>query len=191
MRALGTRYALPAAVISVLLLQSETNGQNSAECPPSQIHSIEQLADLSWCELEALYRHSAPCDSPAGYLRGLPLYDPAKRLSGLRSKVVGALWRGKHFRCDSLINQWCGVRAIRAEIYHGTSWLDGGPALIMDYGNSSWVWRDVRDELREVAPGLYLGVMFRRRCPHPHLKMFFALDGRTPACHSLGSAERP
>jgi hypothetical protein len=46
----------------------------------------------------------------------------------------------------------------------------------MDYGATSRVWADVRDEVREVAPGLYLGAMFRRRDPQPQFKMFFALQ---------------
>jgi hypothetical protein len=169
-----------------MLAQHSAQAENGKACPMQPVVSMEQLACLSWCELEALYRGSAPGEIVPGYVPGVPLYDPAKRLTRLRTKVTGALWRGKHFRCDgTLINQWCGVRAIRADVYHGKSWLDGGPAIVMDYGNSSWVWADVRDEIREVAPGLFLGVMFERRCPQPRLKMFFALDARSSHCHCL------
>ena len=185
----SARYALLAA-IGVLLPPDLARGQTLAECPTPQIHSLEQLAGLSWSELETVYCSSSPGAIPAGYARGMPLYDPASSLTGLRTKVTRALWRGKHFRCDgSLINQWCGLRAIRAEVYHGVSWLDGGPAVIMDYGKSSRVWADVRDEVREVAPGLFLGVMYKRRCPQPRLKMFFALDARSPTCHVLRFGE--
>ena len=42
---------------------------------------------------------------------------------------------------------------------------------------------NARDEIREVAPGLYLGLMFRRRsCPQ--YKTFFALEVCTPAAPS-------
>jgi hypothetical protein len=176
----------------MLLASGLARGQTSPACCARSVHSIKDLACLSWCELEALYRAARPGAPPAGYVPGLPIYDPAKRLSSLRGKVTGMLWRGKHFRCDgSLINQWCGLRAIRAEVYYGTSWLDGGPAVIMDYGNSSWVWADVRDEIREVAPGVFLGVMYLRRCPQPRLKMFFALDATSPACPTVLPAEHP
>jgi hypothetical protein len=56
-----------------------------------------------------------------------------------------------------LVNQWLGVRAVRASVGYGPSWLDGGPSIVVDYAATSRVWRDVRDEVREVAPGLYLG----------------------------------
>ncbi len=46
----------------------------------------------------------------------------------------------------------------------------------MDYQGSSLIWNDVRDELREVAPGLYLGAMYLRRSTGPKFKMWFALE---------------
>ena len=33
-----------------------------------------------------------------------------------------------------------------------------------------------RDEMREVAPGLYLGAMYRRGCAQPAFKLFFILQ---------------
>jgi hypothetical protein len=140
--------------------------------------SLEELVQMSWPDLEALYRASAPGAVPVGFARGLAIYCPDAPLAAARSKVTHFLWRGKHFSaCDgTLVNQWCGFKAIRARVYGGESWLDGGPALVMDYGGTSWVWRDVRDELREVGPGLYLGAMFRRAEPNPRFKMFFALE---------------
>jgi hypothetical protein len=144
---------------------------------PGVPQSLEQLARLSWPELEQLYRQAEVGAMPQGYLRGRAIYCPDKALSGARSAVTHVLWHGKEFHADcTLINQWCGFKAIRARVYPGPSWLDGGPSLIMDYCGTSRVWADVRDELREVAPGLYLGAMYRRREPEPEFKMFFALE---------------
>jgi hypothetical protein len=159
--------------------------------------SLEQLAQLSWPELERLYRDSAPGAIPAGYARGLALYDPGAPLARARSRASRLLWHGKHFSAadGTLVNQWCGFRAIRAEVSYGPSWLDGAPAVVMDYGGTSRVWSDVRDEVREVAPGLYLGAMFLRRDPRPSLKLFFALDcwppGARQALPSGGKACGP
>jgi hypothetical protein len=50
----------------------------------------------------------------------------------------------------------------------------------MDYSNTSRVWADVRDEAREVAPGLYLGRMYRRQADCPQFQFYFALDARPP-----------
>jgi len=155
-----------------------------AQSPASDLttrpDSLEQLARMSRDDLERLYRECGPGWPPTGYARGRAIYCPGTRLAGVRSGVANALWHGKHFAADggSLVNQWCGFKAIRAEVSCGQSWLDGGPAIIMDYGNTSRVWSDVRDEIREVTPGLYVGVMFLRRDPQPRLKMFFALDCR-------------
>jgi hypothetical protein len=138
-----------------------------------------------------------PGPIPAGYARGRALYDPAARLSATRAKVTRWLWHGKHFCAadGTLVNQWCGFKAIRAAVSYGPSWLDGAPAIIMDYRGLSRVWDDVRDELREVAPGLYLGAMFLRREPQAKFKMFFALDCLPPqarqSLHSGDSAHRP
>ena len=46
----------------------------------------------------------------------------------------------------------------------------------MDYSETSLVWRDVRDEMREVAPGLYLGRMYRRKKCGLEFQIFFALQ---------------
>jgi hypothetical protein len=140
--------------------------------------SFDQLTHLSWPELDQLYRQAEAGPAPTGYARGRAVYCPDRRLSGLRSALTRAMWHGKLFDCagESLVNQWCGFRAIRAEVYCGPSWLDGRPALIMDYGRTSKVWADVRDEVREVAPGLYLGLMYKRKPCGPAFQTYFVLE---------------
>jgi hypothetical protein len=143
---------------------------------------LERLAGMSWCELEQLYRSATPGHVPCGFVCGRAIYCPCEKGSLLRSKMTKAIWRGKIFDPDqcSMVNQWRGFRAIHAQVYEGTSWLDGKPAIILDYTTTSRVWSDVRDEIREVAPGVWLGVMYRIRCPEPQLKTFFALEA--PCC---------
>ena len=147
---------------------------------------LEDLTRMSWDELEQLYRGASPGAVPSGYAKGRALYRPGKPLSGPRTATARLLWKGKHFDpCGgTLINQWLGFRAVPARVFYGESWLDGGPSLILDYdGMSRLVWADVRDEIRELAPGLYLGLMFRRRsCPR--FKSFFVLEVCMPATPS-------
>jgi hypothetical protein len=146
--------------------------------------SLEQLTCMSWEDLEQIYRQAVAGTIPAGYARGRAIYCPGAFLSPARSKITKTIWHGKLFcPADStLVNQWClGIRAIRARVASGPSWLDGEPAIIMDYCGMSHVWNEVRDEIREVAPGLYLGVMYRRKAAQPQRKMFFALE-LTPPC---------
>jgi hypothetical protein len=163
--------ALPSGV-------ARAGQEPAAVSPVARPCSLEQLARMSWQELECLYRQSPPGTIPDGYARGRPLYDPQAPLTATRSRVTRLLWHGKHFCAadGTLVNQWCGFKAIRAEVGYGPSWLDGAPSIVMDYGHTSRVWADVRDELREVAPGLYLGAMYQRRDGGAKFKMFFALD---------------
>jgi hypothetical protein len=134
---------------------------------------------MSTPELELLYRNAGAGDIPTGYLPGKVLYCPDERFAGAKSRLSALVWHGKIFDpcTGTLINQWCGLQAVRARVYPGSSCLDGRPAIVMDYrGVSCVVWASVRDEMREVAPGLYLGVMFRCRGACAQFKMFFALE---------------
>jgi hypothetical protein len=140
--------------------------------------SLESLSRLSWEELDCLYRQAQPGRPPCGVVDGRAIYDKERKLSAVRSAGTKALWLGKDFNPEQgmLINRWRFGRAIKAEVYPGESWLDGKPALIADYRQTSFVWRNVRDEIREVAPGLYLGIMFRCEKSGTRLSTFFALQ---------------
>lgn len=147
-------------------------GADAPLCP-------EQLVCMSPCELEELYRSAEPGPIPNGYARGKAIRYAGTSKAVRASKMTGLVWHGKWFDCTdgTLLNEWCfGVKAIRAQVSYGPSWLDGRPSIIMDYGATSTVWRDVRDELRQIGPGLYLGLMYQRKCPCPKFKMFFALQ---------------
>jgi hypothetical protein len=137
------------------------------------------LVHMSHEELESLYCASPPAPVLDGYFPGR---------SSRMPRVTGMVWKGKQFCAAdaSIINRWCfGIMAVQAQVYPGESWLDGKPALIMDYRGSSKVWSNVRDELREVAPGLYLGIMYKEakyekgKC-EPKLVEFFVLES---CCH--------
>jgi hypothetical protein len=144
-------------------------------------HCFEELVQRSWCELEQIYRQAKPGCAPLGFLRGQVVYCPDEPLAHARGRMTTLLWHGKHFGCDgTLVNQWSGARAIRARVDYGPSWLDGQPSIILDYSGTSHIWHDVRDEMREIAPGLYLGAMYRGQCPCAKLKLFFVLQA--PCC---------
>jgi hypothetical protein len=145
------------------------------DCPETL--SLERLSQLSWEELDCLYRRAQPGRPPCGVVEGRAIYDKARKLSAFRSAGTNALWLGKDFHPEQgmLINRWKFGKAIKAEVYPGVSLIDGGPALVADYRQSSFIWRNVRDEIREVAPGLYLGVMFKFEKSEGRFSTFFAL----------------
>jgi hypothetical protein len=140
-------------------------------------YRAEDLTRMSWADLECVYRQAEPGHTPSGFAEGRVVYCPDVFLAGAKSGLTHLLWRGKLFCPDegTLVNQWRGLQAIHANVSPGPSWLDGKPAIILDYSSTSRVWSDVHDEMREVSPGVYLGAMYLRRCPEPRLKLFFVL----------------
>jgi hypothetical protein len=62
----------------------------------------------------------------------------------------------------------------------GPSALDGERCVVLDYdlAENPWIIRRIRDELREVTPGLFLGPALLRTRTEPKLTLFFALDTR-------------
>ena len=48
--------------------------------------------------------------------------------------------------------------------------------MILDYSETSLLYAPYRDEIRQIAPGLFLGLMFDRDTCPPKLKMYFALE---------------
>ena len=73
-------------------------------------------------------------------------------------------WQGKVFdeKTGELINKILpfGIRAIKARVYKALSWVDSKECIVLDYSKTSLFARVIRDEIREVSPGLYLGVVF-------------------------------
>jgi hypothetical protein len=144
------------------------------------VRSLKELVRMNQYELEALYRAADPGPTPAGATRGRAIFKPGSRLTVTASRVIHVLWQGKVFKDDGMmVNRVFGLRAVHARVYPGVSWLDGRPSTIMDYCGTSKLFPTVRDEVREVAPGLYLGLTYIRRDAGPELAMFFALDART------------
>jgi hypothetical protein len=91
--------------------------------------------------------------------------------------MSNAVWKGKLAAENGyFINRWIGgIKAIDSHYVIGPSWVDGRPAIIMEYASGTPLFANSRDELREVAPGLYLGPLFDR-CPCPKLRGYLALQ---------------
>lgn len=140
--------------------------------------SMQDLVRMPESDLRALFAAGSPAAPPSGFVPGRAIKNPGSRRTVLNSQATRLVWQGKVFRDDgTMINRVFGAgRAIPADVYVGESLTDGGPALILDYSRSK-LWPEVRDEIREVSPGLYLGVMYKGKA-NPEVKTFFALDAR-------------
>jgi hypothetical protein len=143
---------------------------------------VNQLLRMSEPELLQLYRRGCVGPTPVGTVRGQPVVRPGTRLGPTLSRGARVIWQGKTFDpCDSsIVNKFFGLRMIRGAVSLGPSWLDGGPALIIDYSQTSHLYRNYRDEIRMVAPGVYLGLMYARTEPCPSFKTFFILETCMP-----------
>jgi hypothetical protein len=127
------------------------------------------LMRMSQRELDARYREvGTPGSVPKGETAGTVMILPGSPLGApLRTLARLLLWQGKVFvpSQHDLKNRISPLRrlGIRAQVYQGTSWLDGGPSTIIDYSQTSLVARWIRDEIREVGPNLWMGKVFVRR----------------------------
>lgn len=159
---------LASAPLGVLPMQTPS---------PLTIRTLDNLAGLSSPQLEALYRQSGPGPVPSGKVRGLALY-PNSRYPRAKARAARVAWQGKVFdpETGTATNRFFGVRAIKGTVYSGQSWLDGNASMILDYQNTSKVYGNYRDEIRQVAPGLYLGLMYDRTANPPAFKMYFAFS---------------
>lgn len=88
------------------------------------------------------------------------------------------IWQGKVIDPSGsvAVNRFFGVPSIKGRLYQAESWLDGGPSLILDYAQTSRVYARNRDEIRCIAPGLYLGLMYSRTDAQPVLSTYFVLE---------------
>jgi hypothetical protein len=173
-----------------------------AESEHSEALTLDALAVRSYAALEELYRAAARPRS----MRAVDGAPKGRMLAvrHLEGPPVGALlrnfaassafvWDGKTFTARS-DERGVGINRIRLpgvlgrqdlfpfETSFGPSALDGGPTLILDYDlarNPGWI-RKVHDEIREVAPGLFLGPAMWKAAAGPTTLLWFALDTRVP-----------
>jgi hypothetical protein len=145
-------------------LHTGTPVEHAAEAPLDE----GRLQLMSNGDLDTLFR-----SSPAGHLtpgvhNGTVLLFPGSRLCQVIARILYLVaWQGKVVdRAGAgLVNRITplSLRFIKAHVGTGVSWVDDRPCVVLDYSKTSFVARTVRDEMRPVAPGLYLGVVWLRR----------------------------
>ena len=104
-------------------------------------------------------------DVPALLAMSQSELDETFRASPAAAKLIHLLaWKGKVFDPDrgELRNEvlLTGIRAVRAKVYKDASWYDQAECIVLDYSHTSLIAHWIRDEMRLVAPNLYLGIVF-------------------------------
>jgi hypothetical protein len=127
--------------------------------------SADQLLSMSRQQLDDLFGSSPPGPIPNGEAQGTAIIAPGTIFSKPIADVINLFcWKGKVFDGPHgvLVNRITafGINAIVAEVYVAPSWFDGKDCVVLDYSKTSIVAERIRDEIREVAPSLYLGLVY-------------------------------
>jgi hypothetical protein len=128
-------------------------------------YDAKQLLAMSQAQLDDLFRANPAGDIPNGPADGTAIIAPGTRYSTLIAQVINHFgWQGKVFDAASgfLKNRITafGVEAIIAKVYKDASWLDGQECIVLDYSQTSFIAERIRDEIRLVSPGFYLGKVY-------------------------------
>ena len=128
-------------------------------------YDAKQLMGMSQAQLDDLFRASPAGDIPNGPADGTAIIAPGTRHSTIIAQVINHFgWQGKVFDAASgfLKNRITafGVEAIIAKVYKDASWLDGKECIVLDYSQTSFVAERIRDEIRLISPGFYLGKVY-------------------------------
>jgi hypothetical protein len=126
---------------------------------------IPQLMQMTQAQLDDLFKQSPAGPIPDGEAEGTAIIAPGTASGGAAAKFIHLfVWQGKVFdvKKGELRNKILpvGFRAIVAKVYKDTSWYDGKECIALDYSHTSLLARWVRDEIRQVGDGVYLGIVY-------------------------------
>lgn len=123
------------------------------------------LLKMSQEELDDLFRCCEAGPIPDGEAKGTAIIAPGRSFSDEIAKIISIFaWQGKIFDAEGgfLRNEILpfGLKAIVAKVYKENSWLDDKECIVLDYSETSILASHVRDEIRMVEPGFYLGKVY-------------------------------
>jgi hypothetical protein len=128
-------------------------------------YDVPQLLAMSQKQLDDLFTASAAGDIPNGEATGTAIIAPGTTYTQELATLINHFgWQGKTFNAakGTLENRILpfGLSAILAKVYKGPSWLDGKECIVLDYSQTSLVAHWIRDEIRQIGPGMYLGKVY-------------------------------
>ena len=123
------------------------------------------LLKMSQNDLDALFSAHDAGPIPDGEAKGTAIIAPGTLFSESIAHLVNIFaWQGKVFDAkDGFLRNHIlplGLTAIIAHIEKGASWLDGRECIVLDYSKTSLIASHVRDEIRQIEPGFYLGKVY-------------------------------
>jgi hypothetical protein len=127
--------------------------------------TVDDLLKMQQKELDDLFSAHEAGPIPDGEGEGTAIIAPGTPRSRILARMINHFaWQGKLFDAEhgTLRNHVLsfGIKAIVAQVYKGPSLLDGKECIVLDYSQTSLIAGWVRDEIRLIAPKLYLGKVY-------------------------------
>jgi hypothetical protein len=127
--------------------------------------TLPDLLKMSQAQLDELFTNSPTGDIPSGEGKGTAIIAPGTTYSQDIAEFINHFaWQGKIFDSQNgvLRNEILpfGLRAIIAKVYKAPSWLDSKECIVLDYSETSLLAHWIRDEIRSITPGTYLGKVY-------------------------------
>jgi hypothetical protein len=140
----------------------------------------KQLLHMSQQQLDELFSTHDCGPIPDGEAKGTAIIAPGTPMSESIAAFINIFaWQGKVFdaKAGLLRNHILplGLKAIIARVFKGPSLLDNKECIILDYSETSLVASHIRDEIRQIEPGFYLGKVYWDKAR----LIDFSLDFRT------------
>lgn len=128
-------------------------------------YDVPQLLAMSQTELDDLFRASPAGDIPDGGAEGTAIIAPGTKYTQSIASIINHFgWQGKVFDAQKgfLKNKVLpfGIEAVVARVYKDASWMDGKECIVLDYSDTSVIAHYIRDEIRLIGPGFYLGKVY-------------------------------
>ena len=127
--------------------------------------TVPDRLKMSQAQLDDRFTKSPPGELSDGEAKGTAIIAPG---TAYTAEIVELshhfAWQGKTSDAKKgvLRNRILpfGLNAIIAKVYKAPSWLDGKECIVLDYSETSLLAHWIRDEIRLIAPRLYLGKVY-------------------------------
>jgi hypothetical protein len=127
--------------------------------------TVAELLTKTNEELDSLFAQAQRGSIPDGESKGTAIIAAGTSYSDEVAKMVELFaWQGKVFDAEhGFLRNYIlpfGLKAIVAKVYYGESWMDQKDCIVIDYSETSLVASRVRDEIRLIQTGLFLGKVY-------------------------------
>lgn len=136
----------------------------------TSITDPQEFLKLQAEQLDEIFRRGRVGSLPEGEGEGTAIVAPGTPISDDIARFIHIFqWKGKVFEHDmnNPAHGWLknrilllGSKAVVADVSKGASWFDGKECIVLDYSHTSIVAQWIRDEIREVSPGVFLGLVY-------------------------------